>query len=62
LPRPLDVVPAYRKVEGGDHAGAIADLRARRRDLVTELDRQLTDMAGVLERVTPRVEALATSR
>ena len=58
LPKPLDVIPQYRKIQAGDHAGARTDLQAKRRSLLTELNERLEKMAGVLEWVTPRIEAL----
>jgi Iap family predicted aminopeptidase len=58
LPKPLDVMPQYRKIQAGDHAGARTDLEAKRRRLIIELNERLEKMAGVLEWVTPRIEAL----
>jgi len=58
LPKPLDVMPQYRKVRAGDYAGAIAELETNRRTLVGALDQRLTEMAGLLEQVTPRIEGL----
>jgi len=58
LPKPLDVMPQYRKVQAGDYAGAIAELETNRRTLVGALDQRLTEMAGLLERVTPRIKGL----
>jgi hypothetical protein len=58
LPKPLDVMPQYRKIQAGDHAGARTDLEAKRQFLLIELNERLEKMAGVLEWVTPRIEAL----
>jgi len=58
LPKPLDVMPQYRKIQAGDHAGARTDLEAKRRSLITELNERLEKMAAVLEWATPRIEAL----
>ena len=58
LPEPLDLVPEYRKIEAGDYAGAIAELETKRRTLVAALNRRLTEMSGLLEEVTPRIEGL----
>jgi Iap family predicted aminopeptidase len=58
LPKPLDVMPQYRKIQAGDYAGAIGELEARRRTLVGALDQRLNEMAGLLEQVTPRIEGL----
>jgi len=58
LPKPLDIMPQYRKIQAGDYAGAIAELETVRRSLLGALDQRLTEMAGVLERVTPRIEGL----
>jgi hypothetical protein len=58
LPKPLDVMPQYRKVQADDHAGARTDLEAKRRSLITELNERLEKMAAVLEWATPRIEAL----
>jgi aminopeptidase YwaD len=58
LPKPLDVVPEYRMVEGGEYASAIAGLAAKRGVLIDDLNRRLAGMAGLLERVTPRVAAV----
>jgi len=58
LPKPLDVMPQYRKIQAGDHAGARTDLEAKRRRLIIELNERLEKMAGVLEWATPRIEAL----
>jgi hypothetical protein len=62
LPKPLDLVPEYRKIEAGDHAAAIADLRRKRQALLAELDQRLLAMAELLEQVTPRVESLRAGR
>jgi Iap family predicted aminopeptidase len=62
LPKPLDVVPQYRKIQAGDYAGAIAELEATRRTLIEALDQRLTELAGVLEQVTPRIEGLCSRR
>jgi hypothetical protein len=51
-------MPQYRKVRAGDYAGAIAELETNRRTLVGALDQRLTEMAGLLEQVTPRIEGL----
>jgi Iap family predicted aminopeptidase len=59
LPKPLDVIPQYRKIQAGDHAGARTDLQAKRRSLLTELNERLEKMAGVLEWATSRIEALS---
>jgi Iap family predicted aminopeptidase len=58
LPEPLDVISQYRKIEAGDWAGAIVELEAKRLKLLVELDDRLARMAGVLEWVIPRIEAL----
>jgi hypothetical protein len=58
LPKPLDVMPQYRKIQAGDYAETIAELEIVRRSLLGALDQRLTEMAGVLERVTPRIEGL----
>jgi Iap family predicted aminopeptidase len=58
LPKPLDVMPQYRKIQAGDYAGALAELETKRRALVAALDQRLTEMAGVLEQATPRIEGL----
>jgi aminopeptidase YwaD len=59
LPKPLDVVPQYRKIQAGDLGGAIAELEARRAELLVALDRRLVATASVLERAAPRIEGLA---
>jgi Iap family predicted aminopeptidase len=58
LPEPLDVMPQYRKIESGDYAGAISELEAMRLKLLVKLDDRLARMAGILEWVIPRIEAL----
>ena len=58
LPPPLDLVPAYRKAEAGNHAGARADLEAARRTLLILLKDRLETMAGVLESTVSQVRAL----
>jgi hypothetical protein len=62
LPIPLDVMPEYRKVQAGDYTGAITGLETKRRTLISTLDRRLTEMAGVLEQVTPRIQRLQGRR
>jgi Iap family predicted aminopeptidase len=59
LPKPLDVMPQYRKIQAGDHSGAKADLEAMRLSLLKELNDRLGKMAAVLEWATPRIEALS---
>lgn len=59
LPEPLDVMPQYRKIESGDHTGAVAELESKQRNLLRELNGRLEKMAGVLEWATPRIGALA---
>ena len=58
LPKPLDVVPQYRKIQLGDYGGAVEELQAKRQILFAELNERLGKMAGVLEWATPRIEAL----
>ena len=58
LPEPLDVIPQYRKIEAREWAGAIVELEAKRLNLLVGLDHRLARMAGVLEWVIPRIEAL----
>ena len=50
LPPSLDLVPACRKIQSGDTAGAIAELEVRRAALLAELDARMTRMADTLER------------
>jgi hypothetical protein len=58
LPKPLDVVPQYRKIEAGNSAVAIIELEAERRGLVEDLNARLARMAALLERVTSRLDSL----
>ena len=58
LDRPLDVMPEYREVGAGQVAAAITELESKRFLLTGLLDRRLTEMAELLEQVTPRIESL----
>jgi hypothetical protein len=58
LPKPVDVVPQYRMIEAGKTAVAAAELEAKRRALVDDLNARLLRMSGVLEQATTRIEAL----
>jgi hypothetical protein len=55
LPNPLDVMPPYRKIQAKDYTGAVADLEAKRQNLLGELNECLEKMAGVLEWAAPRL-------
>ena len=59
LPKPLDVVPQYRMIEAGKVTTVVAELEAKRRALLEDLNMRLARMAGLLEQVTPRIEALS---
>ena len=59
LPKPLDVIPEYRKIEAGDYAGAIASLEAKDRNLLDELNKRLDEMADALEHAGQRLKSLS---
>jgi hypothetical protein len=58
LPKPLDVIPQYRMIEAGKATAAVADLEAKRRALIDDLNGRILRMAGVLEQAAPRIAAL----
>ena len=58
LPKPVDVMPEWGLIGAGDYAGAISGLEAERDYYLSDLNVRLGDMAKVLEKVTPQVEAL----
>ena len=58
LPKPLDVMPEWRQIGTGDYAGAISGLKTERDFYLSDLNVRLGDMARVLEKVTPQIEAL----
>ncbi|MCX6570508.1 MAG: M28 family peptidase [Candidatus Aminicenantes bacterium] len=57
LPKPLDVMPQYRKIQSEDYTGVVAELEAKQRMLLGELNERLEEMAVVLEWATSRIEA-----
>jgi hypothetical protein len=57
LPKPLDVMPQYRKIQSEDYTGVVAELEAKQRMLLGELSECLEEMAVVLEWATSRIEA-----
>jgi aminopeptidase YwaD len=59
LPKPLDLVPQYRLIQAGDYGRAAAELQAKHRVLIADLNLRLARMASVLEAVTTRLEALS---
>jgi len=61
LPPPLDLVPQYRRIQAGHHAGVRKELDAVRRTLLTLLKERLEAMAGILEWATPRIKTLTVS-
>ena len=58
LPRPLDVVPEYRRIEAGDIAGAVSGLRPKREALAADLDDRLARLAEALERAAAATAGL----
>ncbi len=62
LPKPLDIVPQYRKIESGDVAGAVPELEAALRARLALLDKRLSEMADVLARATTRLRDLTEGR
>ena len=54
----LDLVAEYDQIVAGDYAAAAASLTEVRDAELGLLDERLFEMAGVLEEVTPRIEAL----
>jgi hypothetical protein len=61
LPRPLDLVPAYRKIQARDQSGARAELEAARRTLLSSMKERLETMAAVLESAASQIRALTAS-
>jgi Iap family predicted aminopeptidase len=59
LPRPLDVMPQYRKIQSGNYAGVVAELEAKQQILLGELNERLEKMAAVLEWATSHIEGLS---
>ena len=58
LPEPIDVMPAYGSIKAGDTTSAESALTSIADDKLAELEARLSDLCGLLERVTPMVEAL----
>lgn len=58
VPRLWNVMPQYRQIEAGRFAEAKAGLQPMHDAALADLNARLTAMCGVLERVTPQVDAL----
>ena len=59
LPQPIDVMPAYDVIgAGGDMTPAVAMLTAIETQKRAELQARLADLAGLLEVVTPQIDAV----
>jgi len=58
LPEPIDVMPAYDDIGGGETGAAIEKLTAIEASKLAELEARLTDLAALLEEVTPQVDAV----
>ena len=54
----VDVMPQYRSIQAGDYADALAALVPMRNAEVADLNARLVKMCGVLESVTPQIDAL----
>ena len=58
LPEPIDVMPAYDDISAGDTPAAVEKLTAIEASKLAELEARLTDLAALLEEVTPQVDAV----
>ncbi len=58
LPEPIDVMPAYDDIQADDTGAAVDKLAAIEASKLAELEARLTDLAKLLEEVTPQVDAV----
>jgi Peptidase family M28 len=56
--KPINALPAYKLIDGGDYAGATTALTTLKASEVSDLNARLAALSAVLEEVTPQIQAL----